>query len=800
MKELSGIKKKILAGAGFSTDSKQDSEALGKRIRNISISGSFKIPEEWQDYEVLDSTDVFRVLYLDAESWEEYSDELVRHHHKEISNFLSHLQKLGHQGINWQHAYPNLNLEKAIDQVNKAMQRVATHSNREKEYLRFIEDFKIKGKPELESLIRAIFSDEKLVISESKEFIESAMRWKYSQDEASEILLSEVKKREYIPVSTISESMNSFEKLTSTDWVSKTQKTENKIDFTIGLGEKGSAIIHNLVDLGTYLYNNKQEGIQLLKSQKLVHAILPHFPYVAEKLSNIIKSNSDEESRYLSAVYLLNPSLPFCLNSYNVFASPKDLATKVLNGNDSLINMVLQSLNMGYMQIWWRIWDRSIDTLLEQRRKSIEELIPKEEKGIIESIFDGVVNFFSGPSKPSFSKYQLLATLYSIDSDLPYYLSENLKFNTPEELAKYLYCHDGLDEEFADQFFLKMVNYWLIGKGENWKQQVETFSDLIKEPDFSREDFQPIIAFILDPGLNFRVTDEIAISDLADIITILKKDWSKWNQLKKVMSSDSFVWWLLVRGNWDFVEKTGEIADELKAKGLYNDDTLFDTFLHLIHEADPVVFTVSPDAVELVQLSKGSKKIIEFEIKKTGLGHLCAKPEVTIVTQKRENIDIPVPSVSEISIPIGKESAKFSIILQNSSGLGFKTEFLVTLRSNHGDIMIPVSFISKFPVGRLVRYGVVWAVLVGTLCTLTRYLLGRLDFFETGNIIDKMFYLPVAILSPWNYAIYGCLWGFLTGVIIFSNKEQLPIVVAKVSLALILLVTMYAVVNLFIHI
>ncbi|GAB1444136.1 hypothetical protein MASR2M39_29820 [Ignavibacteriales bacterium] len=219
-KELAKDQLKELSGKlGPNMTSKDEPHSsLDSRISSISLDGSFKIGDPWEDYEVLLSDNLFKNLYLDFKLCEKYSDETVLRHYTEISRFLNDLQKLKDGGISFTSSYPKLNIELAKRKLTEAKQRLNSSKDRKDYYQQCIEESKTQGKVHLVRLINTILADNRVTIDETNYYIKEAAEYYYSADEAATMLFEAVIKAGLKPVNPIGEGLPPLMRLLETDF------------------------------------------------------------------------------------------------------------------------------------------------------------------------------------------------------------------------------------------------------------------------------------------------------------------------------------------------------------------------------------------------------------------------------------------------------------------------------------------------------------------------------------------------------------------------------------------------------
>jgi len=198
-----------------------------KFMGNIQpTTGELSIPEFWEGYECLLSDNLFTVLALDVWNYEEYEDETIEQHYKEINRFLSSLTRLKDMGITFRDKYPKLNVELAQHRVEEAFTRLNTFRKRREVHKEFIEAQKLIGRERLEMLIKTIIADDRVTVEESLHFIEEATSLHFTEAEAAEVLLEAILDQGFKPCKPYRSEGSPLNKLLSTDF-----ERVNRIQF-----------------------------------------------------------------------------------------------------------------------------------------------------------------------------------------------------------------------------------------------------------------------------------------------------------------------------------------------------------------------------------------------------------------------------------------------------------------------------------------------------------------------------------------------------------------------------------------
>jgi len=766
IKELSGALKELLAGGEIKPEENLKEDERKIRIREISLSGKFSIDtgEIWVDYDILNSADPFTVLFLDSDSWREYSDETVRHHFKEVSKFLSHCIRLENQGINQDDSYPLLNPEKASRNARTAFDLLSTSSKREKEYQRIVDDHKKRAKPILDGLLRAILSDHKLTISESKEFIQTAGQWRFSEQEAADYLFKAIEEKKYIPTSHVEEDWSNYKKLISSDWMSADELKSSKVDFRLGFGDDGSIVITNLKDLGSYCYENMKTALNFISSGRLVASLTPYFPVVADNIADIIKRNKgDEERQYIEVIYTLNPSLPFRLREGVELKTEHDLIEKVFSDDATLLNQVVQCLKHSQLQIWWKLRNERIEEIINTTRAEITSFDSNSKVNSISKSNKSVA------SSEYFSRELLLSVLYKLDGDLPYFFRNTLKFNSVKELAEFLLIHPpATNDEISGQFDSGILKVWLNNcskADQNLKNRILELSGnaVPKTINFSK-----VIAYALYPDQVFRFPGLFEIKSIEELYSALESHKVKWSEVRDLLSDRTLYYWIKFNGGDVLLSKYEEKCNLLRSRGLFDDDTAVDALLRVSNPDHQLKLAIEPDSVVLGSLARGASKKITLKIKKHGIGHIAADVSIVLVSVQKSKLKEPQLSTGKMIIPFDQDSSEVSINIENNGDLGSTIKYAVRLRSNYEDNEIPVSYNSQLPVGLLLANGFVGAIIIGSLFALSRLLVT----WVTGNFAVFEFEEPsfgvkwISDISQVEWKLFASLCGFFIVAIV----------------------------------
>ncbi|GJQ31188.1 MAG: hypothetical protein HBSAPP04_00270 [Ignavibacteriaceae bacterium] len=163
----------------------------------------FLIGEEWDDYEVLLSDNLFTVLSLDPDGYDSYDDDTIAAHFHETEKFLDRVQQLSHSGIDYSSYYPNLNVEMARRKIETARQKLHSHTLRKKYHEELVKNIKSGSLDQLNRLIKAILADKKVTAEESIQFINDAKGYHFTEEEAADMLYEAINKAGLKPLSPV---------------------------------------------------------------------------------------------------------------------------------------------------------------------------------------------------------------------------------------------------------------------------------------------------------------------------------------------------------------------------------------------------------------------------------------------------------------------------------------------------------------------------------------------------------------------------------------------------------------------
>ncbi|GAB1444150.1 hypothetical protein MASR2M39_29960 [Ignavibacteriales bacterium] len=716
--ELASEKKISLAGDQTVDDVQKSPEKINDKIRELSLSGEFSIGDDWDDYEVLNSEDIFLRLYLDAESYASYSDETIEKHFKIINGFLSKLLNWKSQGISLERTYPNLNLDSAITKLKDAKSNLDSEPKRLTAYTRFVEAKKRLGKQTLDNMLGAILADQKLTIEESRLFISSAAEWKYSPDDAAKILFDTISQKNYQALESIEEHWSPLKKLTSSEWATPESISNSKVEFRLGFGDDGKTVITNLADLGKYYYNNRKTAFELIKSRFIVKSITSYFPVVADKLSGFIDSSDDPEIVYLNCIYALNHKLPFRLNEKIELNSEQDLIDTVINGDSFLINSIVDSINKKQLILWWRTRNAGIEKIISANLDEINRFqrdIPNNSLKI-KTKGTSEVNLLNSTI--------LFRILYSIQPDLPYYYYENKNFDTLDNLADFLYKECNEDELILEQLKYNVLGHWYFLKGAKKNEKLIRLEMLCKQEILNLTDLRFLVSYAINPKLPFYVEEDFIINDESKTIESVRVNTRNWEKLRNKVDDGSFLLWLKFRGCEKLLDSLTAKKAELEKKELFDKDVNLDILLrNLASQATDVVLKIEPDSLQLGSLAKGTVKEFSVTINRTGIGHVRGKIELRLVSHHENKPLEPKLSANEFSIPVDQDKFTFFVEINNSEDLGSAVEYHIQFITNYGDYQLPVSYDSQLPIKMLLVKGFTGAIGFGVVFALARWLL-----------------------------------------------------------------------------
>lgn len=758
-RQLAVNKPKELAPAISEISGVKAQPGLDQRIREISLNGNFTIGEDdWPDYTVLNSDNPFTVLFLDTESFAEYSDETVINHHREIANFLSSLRDRHDQGLFYHEQYPDLSIDSARRKIDQARDQLSSSEKRKSAYNTLIAKRKSEGKSILDAYLAMCLSDNRLTINESKLFIAEAEKWKYSPSEAAEILYKAITEKNYRVEADVDVNASILDKILTSNWSSIESVERMPHVFRLMFNDK---VITTLEDLGKYFYDNKNLALPLIRSGRVVESITPYYPLVAENCANIIKRYEDEEVRYLGIIYELNPNLPFRVHSGVEISTESDLIELVFKSKEDLIAIVLRSFNNNHLKLWWRLKNDKIFDLFNSTHEGMRNIQ-------IDTV--STKNLSKQQSKngvPAVSREVFLAVLYKIKAGLPYFYNAELKFTHVNDFARWLVDNPAAGEEVQRQFNSGLVVVWLESCGDLTLSILARIQKLRRDNKLYPGNICRILGYALNPKLKFIVNNFTELDRIEDIALVLEKNNQMWSDFESLLSDRTLYYWLKFRGEDTLLESYEAKCVSLANRGLLDGNTALEALMDLACPKRRFSYSVTPPSGNIGSLASGSKKTLRFKVVKHGVGHLRVDLHVKLLSESKKKLVQPKVSPKAITIPVDETQKEFTVDISNNSELGITVRYHIALISNTSDTSIPVSYQSKLPVWSLLFSGIGGATLVGLLFVLMRLLMT----WVTGDFLVTEFEEPsfgfkwVTNIAAYEWKLFAGFTGFVIVVL-----------------------------------
>lgn len=365
------------------------------------------------DWLIIDSDDLFELLYLDHEQIELISPEIVKGNFEVLEKFWKAKYKLADSGSTQnsdsvKEKYGAGRIANSAKKLQYALQQLFT-LEKIKEYHALLSYQRIqKGALKLEPLLKMMVKDGEADTSEIEGIIEEGLQNNLNREEVAGIIKNVIDMRAYKPYGRASGTLLS-EQLLSVSWMSdekmKVRLEEDKAKKNQGREIFDNIFAYSVEEIGEIIFNNEKEAKIYIANGLLKNSIDYFSPAKANQFVTIINTQKNEHLRYLQAAYRLKPQLPYRFNSSTFIKSPKELVDSILETPENFQSGREQFKN-AYPEVW----------LLETNKEAYQK---------IEKIRTSAENTDS-----AFTEF-----LYTFNPLLPYRFNSVYLVKTPEDLS-----------------------------------------------------------------------------------------------------------------------------------------------------------------------------------------------------------------------------------------------------------------------------------------------------------------------------------------------------------------------------
>lgn len=366
------------------------------------------------DWRIIESDNLFEVLYLDHNQFNLLSPEITENNYSLISSFWKEKKSLWESGNSQvrksiEDKYSEKNINSCLKKLDNAIQQLSTTENINIYYVKLREQRIRKGTGILMNSMQSMMVDEIANKSEIQLCFNHGLKNDLSGEEIAIIIKNAFDKQGFTPYGKISGS-TLYEQLFSVeDWM-----TEKKIEEAKNLEKERESLriqilpgkyAKSIEDIGTILFEDPKESKEIIKEDLLKQVIAQKDLVLARDISIISKSSKNIDIAYLKIVYRLNRKLPFRFTSSKLVNTIEELCTVIFE-DEQTIKLGREFFKNGSIETWLELTD------IESHKKLID---------IRDSNSDFEIAF--------------LDLLYTFNPLLPYRFAEKYIVKEPFELA-----------------------------------------------------------------------------------------------------------------------------------------------------------------------------------------------------------------------------------------------------------------------------------------------------------------------------------------------------------------------------
>ncbi|MEP6947994.1 MAG: hypothetical protein ABI863_01905 [Ginsengibacter sp.] len=312
------------------------------------------------DWQVIESDDLFEVLYLDQEKIIIISPEIAKNNFTLLEKFWKEKRNLWESGSGQirktiEDKYGAKNLANSAKKIESALEQLFTLEKINEYYARLREQRIRTGEIKLEPFLKMMFKDGTADPNEIEGIIEEGLQHNLNTEEIAGIIKKAIDTRGFMPYGNPSGRLLS-EQLLSVSWMND-ESTRRKREEDEEKKKRGREIFDNVYaysvdEIGAIIFNNEKESKLYITNGLLKNSIDYFSPAKANQFNTIIGTQKNEHLRYLQVAYRLNPQLPYRFNALKIVKSPKELVDTMFETPESF-KVGKEQFKNGYPELWF---------------------------------------------------------------------------------------------------------------------------------------------------------------------------------------------------------------------------------------------------------------------------------------------------------------------------------------------------------------------------------------------------------------------------------------------------------------
>lgn len=430
------------------------------------------------DWQIIESDNLFEVLYLDHNQIDLINPDIVKNNYILIENFWKEKKNLWESGSvqvrkTIEDKYGEKNLNNCTQKLVSAYEQLSS-LQRINEYYQKYRNKVIKiGENKLEPLFNMMLKDGEAEPDEMENIFEEGLKLDLYIEEIAVIIKTTLDSKEYKPYGT-PKGKQLKDQLLSVSWMTEIKFQERKIKDA-EIERNGREIFenqfaYNVEDIGKILFENEEKARNYINKGLLANVVNAFSIPKSEYILDVSKSEKNEYLRYLMVVYRLNPKLPFRFSKKQTF-SVSELCSYIAEDNESL-KLGKENYKQGNIETWLK------ETNKEDYQKFIE-------------IRDSAEN----------SELAFLEFIYTFNKSLPYRFAGKILVNTPVELCSEIDKNNQNWEAGVKELFDSSILIWLKTRGK--ESIVDAWNNVKKKYSKSKDAGLEVFLHLLNAKLAY---------------------------------------------------------------------------------------------------------------------------------------------------------------------------------------------------------------------------------------------------------------------------------------------------------
>jgi hypothetical protein len=311
------------------------------------------------DWRIIESDDLFEILFLDYEQVNIISPEIVKKNYGVLEKFWKEKKNLWESGSgqvrkNIEDKYGANNLSNCLKKIQYALEQLFTLEKIGEYYSRLKEQRLQQGALKLDALLKFMVKDGEADPNEIEGIIEEGILANLNAEEVAVIIKRAIDAKGFKPYGNPTGKLLS-EQLLSVSWMNENNISKKKAEDE-EKQRRGREIFDNIYafsteEIGTIIFNHEKEAKRDIADGLLKNSIDYFSPAKARQFVDIINTQKNAHLQYLQIAYRLNAKLPYRFNSSIIVKTPEELVNVMAQTSENL-KAGKEQFKKGYLEVW----------------------------------------------------------------------------------------------------------------------------------------------------------------------------------------------------------------------------------------------------------------------------------------------------------------------------------------------------------------------------------------------------------------------------------------------------------------